>query len=238
MSYRTVVRTPPTAFPFASSLKTTGETWVVAKRWAEGGGVPFTTHLLSQWTAASSAQCVPPVLMGSVQLTHPRKCASGLHGSQVLYCTLTVPGVVGTNGEAVIVVIRGARDLPEPEPRAVGQSGSRCRRRFRLELEDRNAEVTVDRRRRRGWIIGLRCLGEWSAGAKLAVHEEVLVHVRNYSRFLTTLARRDGMTESANYGISSQCSGHRFELEPMHLQTRSGRSPMGLRQAIGVRRGE
>ena len=131
MLYRTVVRTPPTAFPFASSVKTTGETWVVAKRWAEGGGVPFTTHLLSQWTAASSAQCVPPVLMGSVQLTHPRECASGLHGSQVLYCTLTVPGVVGTDGEAVIVVVRGARDLPESEPRAVGQSGSRCRRRFR-----------------------------------------------------------------------------------------------------------
>ena len=79
-------------FPLASSWYTTGETWVVAKTGARGGGFPSTTHRLSQYTAASRAQCVPPVLMGTAQLT--------THGSVgSAWRQFTAPdlaGVVGT----------------------------------------------------------------------------------------------------------------------------------------------
>ena len=92
--------------------------------------------------------------------TH-RSARRVLHGSQVLHCTLTVAGVVGTDGEAVVVVVRAARDLPESEPlriavvQPVGQVAV-VDVGFGLELEDRNAEVTADRGRGRGRI-------RWSA---------------------------------------------------------------------------
>lgn len=46
--------------------------------------MPSTTHLLSQYTAASSAQCVPPVLMGTAHLNSPAGvcvgfCMAALH---------------------------------------------------------------------------------------------------------------------------------------------------------------
>ena len=144
------------AFPFASSLYTTGETWVVAKRGARGGGVPSTTHLLSQ--IDRGVEC--PVRStgvdgnGAAEPTH-RSARRVLHGSQIVYGALTVAGVVGTDGETVIVVVRAACDLPESEPLwiAVVQPISQVAVvdvGFGLELEHRNAEVTADRRRGSG----------------------------------------------------------------------------------------
>ena len=103
---------------------------------------------------------------GAVEPAHGR-ARRVLHGSQVLHGPLTVAGVVGTDGETVIVVVRAASDLPESEPLwiavvqpisqvAVGDVG------LRLELKDRNAEVTADRRRARGRRAGC---GAWESGA-------------------------------------------------------------------------
>jgi hypothetical protein len=59
--------------------------------------VPSTTHQLSQYTAASSAQCVPPVLMGAAQLNPPTGVrvgfciASSVPPLTLSHSTTTVP---------------------------------------------------------------------------------------------------------------------------------------------------
>jgi hypothetical protein len=114
--------------------------------------------------------------------------------------------------------------------------------------DQRNGQVASGRRAAHDDVLRPVLLEHHSVGEQAIVEgrrEGVVrrhaVVDRPYPSELESVALRlfdQRMTESANYGISSQCSGHRFELEPMHIQTRSGRSPMGLRQAIGVRRGE
>ena len=133
---------------------------------------------------------------GAIEPTHGR-ARRVLHGSQVPYGALSVAGVVGADGEAVVVVVRTACDLPQSEPLgiAVVQPVSQLAVvdiGLGLELEDRNAEVTADGRRVRGRVIGLRCLGKWSARTELAVHEEPLVDACNRLNRIDVRHEADG----------------------------------------------
>ena len=132
--------------------------------------MPFTTHWLSRYTAASSTQCAPPVLMarlhvkliliGTVIVIVRGGCCIA---SQVLHRAFAVAGVARADGEAVVVVVRGARDLPEPELVGVGLTVGEIavdHVRLGLEDEDGNVEIGADHRRRRGGDRDLRRLRE------------------------------------------------------------------------------
>ena len=83
----------------------------------------------------------------------------------------------------VIVEVRAAGHLPEPEvarvaiEQAVGQVAASDVG-LGLEFEHRNAEVATDRGRGGSEDTGsFRFLGQWRAGAELAVDEKPVIHM-------------------------------------------------------------
>ena len=104
-----------------------------------------------------------------------------LHRDEVLDRALAAPAVTGSDLEAVEVVVRRARDLPQPELGGVGLAGGEyCYRSVGLGLEDEHGhvEIRADRRGRRAGERRPAVPGTAArAGRDPAVHEEAVVDV-------------------------------------------------------------
>ena len=139
------VRIPPRTLPLASSTYCSGAMLVVSSRGAVGGGVPRATQRSRCAIAARSTNVCGPVLIGESQVKFGLGWFVGCSiESNHAATDARSPVSVAPRSQAVLVEVRGARDLPEP---VCGLSGWRAAGRRRRSRSGRPAPA---RRGRRG----------------------------------------------------------------------------------------